>query len=33
MDVWCRYPDANHGFLNQDPELFGDHVRSFLYAT
>jgi pimeloyl-ACP methyl ester carboxylesterase len=26
------YPDANHGFLNQYPELFGDHVRTFLNA-
>ena len=26
------YPDANHGFLNQYPELFGDHVRTFLSA-
>jgi pimeloyl-ACP methyl ester carboxylesterase len=26
------YPDANHGFLNQYPELFGDHVRAFLNA-
>ena len=24
------YPDANHGFLNQYPELFGDHVNAFL---
>ena len=24
------YPDANHGFLNQYPELFADHVRVFL---
>jgi pimeloyl-ACP methyl ester carboxylesterase len=24
------YPDANHGFLNQYPELFGDHVKAFL---
>jgi pimeloyl-ACP methyl ester carboxylesterase len=24
------YPDANHGFLNQYPELFADHVRAFL---
>jgi pimeloyl-ACP methyl ester carboxylesterase len=23
-------PDANHGFLNQYPELFADHVRAFL---
>jgi pimeloyl-ACP methyl ester carboxylesterase len=26
------YTDANHGFLNQYPELFGDHVRAFLNA-
>jgi pimeloyl-ACP methyl ester carboxylesterase len=26
------YPDANHGFLNQYPELFGDHVRAFFNA-
>jgi pimeloyl-ACP methyl ester carboxylesterase len=26
------YPDANHGFLEQYPELFGDHVRTFLNA-
>jgi pimeloyl-ACP methyl ester carboxylesterase len=26
------YPDANHGFLSQYPELFGDHVRAFLNA-
>jgi pimeloyl-ACP methyl ester carboxylesterase len=26
------YADANHGFLNQYPELFGDHVRTFLNA-
>jgi pimeloyl-ACP methyl ester carboxylesterase len=26
------YPDANHGFLNQYPELFGDHVTAFLNA-
>jgi pimeloyl-ACP methyl ester carboxylesterase len=26
------YPDANHGFLNQYPEPFGDHVRAFLNA-
>src|SRR6202167_3923450 len=26
------YPDANHGFLNQYPELFGDHVRTFFNA-
>jgi pimeloyl-ACP methyl ester carboxylesterase len=24
------YPDANHGFLDQYPELFADHVRAFL---
>ena len=24
------YQDANHGFLNQYPELFADHVRAFL---
>jgi hypothetical protein len=24
------YPDANHGFLNQYPELFADRVRAFL---
>jgi pimeloyl-ACP methyl ester carboxylesterase len=24
------YPDANHGFLYQYPELFADHVRTFL---
>ena len=24
------YPDANHGFLDQYPELFGDHVNAFL---
>jgi len=24
------YPDANHGFLNQYPELFADHVKTFL---
>jgi pimeloyl-ACP methyl ester carboxylesterase len=24
------YPDAGHGFLNQYPEQFGDHVRAFL---
>jgi pimeloyl-ACP methyl ester carboxylesterase len=27
------YPDANHGFLNQYPELFGDHVKAFLNAV
>jgi pimeloyl-ACP methyl ester carboxylesterase len=26
------YSDANHGFLNQYPELFADHVRAFLAA-
>ena len=26
------YPDANHGFLNQYPELFADHVIAFLSA-
>ena len=26
------YPDANHGFLSQYPELFADHVRAFLAA-
>jgi pimeloyl-ACP methyl ester carboxylesterase len=26
------YPDANHGFLNQYPELFADDVRAFLEA-
>jgi len=26
------YPDAGHGFLNQYPEQFGDHVRAFLDA-
>ena len=24
------YPDANHGFLDQYPELFGGHVNAFL---
>jgi pimeloyl-ACP methyl ester carboxylesterase len=24
------YPDAGHGFLNQYPEQFADHVGSFL---
>ena len=24
------YPDANHGFLDQYPELFADHVNAFL---
>jgi pimeloyl-ACP methyl ester carboxylesterase len=26
------YADANHGFLNQYPELFADHVKAFLNA-
>jgi pimeloyl-ACP methyl ester carboxylesterase len=26
------YADASHGFLNQYPELFADHVRAFLDA-
>ena len=26
------YPDANHGFLDQAPELFADHVKEFLNA-
>ncbi len=26
------YADANHGFLNQYPELFADHVNAFLNA-
>ena len=26
------YTDANHGFLNQYPELFADHVTAFLNA-
>ena len=26
------YPDANHGFLDQYPELFADHVKAFLNA-
>jgi pimeloyl-ACP methyl ester carboxylesterase len=26
------YPDANHGFLNQYPELFADGVNAFLEA-
>ncbi len=24
------YPDAGHGFLDQHPELFADHIRAFL---
>lgn len=24
------YPDAGHGFLDQYPRLFGEHVRAFL---
>jgi pimeloyl-ACP methyl ester carboxylesterase len=24
------YPDASHGFLDQYPEQFADHVRAFL---
>ena len=24
------YPDSGHGFLDQSPELFADHVRAFL---
>jgi len=24
------YPDSNHGFLDQYPELFADHVKAFL---
>ena len=24
------YPDANHGFLSQHPELFADHLAAFL---
>jgi len=24
------YPDANHGFLDQYPELFADDVHAFL---
>jgi pimeloyl-ACP methyl ester carboxylesterase len=27
------YPDANHGFLDQYPELFADHVRSVSKCT
>jgi pimeloyl-ACP methyl ester carboxylesterase len=26
------YPDAHHGFLNQYPELFANHVSEFLSA-
>ena len=26
------YPDSGHGFLDQYPELFGDHVNAFLNA-
>jgi pimeloyl-ACP methyl ester carboxylesterase len=26
------YADANHGLLDQYPELFADHVRAFLNA-
>jgi pimeloyl-ACP methyl ester carboxylesterase len=26
------YPDADHGSLDQYPELFADHVRAFLNA-
>ncbi len=24
------YPDSGHGFLEQYPELFADHVKAFL---
>jgi pimeloyl-ACP methyl ester carboxylesterase len=24
------YPDSGHGFLDEYPELFGDHVCAFL---
>jgi pimeloyl-ACP methyl ester carboxylesterase len=24
------YPDSGHGFLDQYPELFADHVKAFL---
>jgi dienelactone hydrolase len=24
------YPDANHGFLDQYPEMFPDHATAFL---
>jgi pimeloyl-ACP methyl ester carboxylesterase len=24
------YPDSAHGFLDQYPELFADHVKAFL---
>jgi pimeloyl-ACP methyl ester carboxylesterase len=24
------YPDSSHGFLDQYPELFADHVKAFL---
>jgi pimeloyl-ACP methyl ester carboxylesterase len=27
------YPDSNHGFLNQYPELFADHVNAFLNGS